>query len=353
MTFDDNTQKSILPHLQITEHLIIEAIEKESGKMGDANIIAMPDLGFANNAIRMRGGFFTGMYVNWNSEIPFVPVDATVNSCGVSIFSLRSEISLEEFKSRISDTKKRINQLGYNWNFERGNHFISLCHDYLNNYYLVMHASADEYKKEKHNESLYPIQGGWYFDEIKTVYTKDRYLRYICGSQALKFTQIAKRLENINHDRMNSIASMMASNYLKEEVIYVSHYGMPSSSSVSIGCTWNLDESILLSRPGNDIYIVKNKNPESSLWLTPHGFGSHIASSNILYRQCNLEINGVTIIRDEDVALLKGKVIRGEKFSTEQIEKYVCKILEKTNAIITNRFHPIITINKDGITLYD
>ena len=68
-TFSDNTQKAIMPHLKITEQLVSSALEKETGKECNVEITAMPDLGLANNSLRMRGGFFTGMFIEWLSLI--------------------------------------------------------------------------------------------------------------------------------------------------------------------------------------------------------------------------------------------------------------------------------------------
>lgn len=353
-TFLDSTQKSILPHLQTTELLVASALEKETGKKCNVEIIAMPDLGLANNSIRMCGGFFTGMFMEWNADIPFVPVDTTVNSCGVSVFSLRKGISFQEFKSRINSTKEKMGQLGYNWNFERGNHFISLCRNDLNQYFIVMHASADEYKKSVPGRSLYPIPNVWYYDDIKVITTKnsERYLRYLVGNSAKRFTSIAIELERINKERMHSVATIIAGELIKEEVCYIPHYGMPTESSIAIGCSWRTDKSVLLSLPGNDVFIIERVDKSLDRWLTPHGFGAEIISPSISYKSGKLYINGSQILYDDDVALLKEKAIRHVRSDNRQIEDYINRILQKVNARVISKLHPIMTINKDGYAVY-
>lgn len=353
-TFSDNTQKAIMPHLKITEQLVSSALEKETGKECNVEITAMPDLGLANNSLRMRGGFFTGMFIEWNADVSFVPVDATVNSCGVSIFSLRKPLSFQEFKSRINNTKSFIREIGYNWNFEHGNHFVSICRNDLNQYFIVMHASADEYKKSIQEQSLYPLSNVWYYDDIKVIYTKnrDRYLRYLVGNAAKKFADIAIGLERINQERMNTVAMSIAGDLINEEVCYIPHYGMPSESSIAIGCSWKKDKSVLLSIPGRDIFIIKNIDNASKRWLTPHGFGAEIIGPSIIYKNGEFLINGVHIMQDKDIAQLNGKALRYITSEPRQIEDFINKILLKTNAKIISRLHPVVMINKDGYAVY-
>lgn len=351
-TLNDATQRVILPELKKTEELIMNAIEKETGMEAAAEIVAMPDLGLANNSIRMRGGFFTGMFVQWESKIPFVPVDSTVNSCGVSVFLLRDKMTQEQFVQCIKLAKKRVASLSYHWNFERGNHFISLCRLDYDRQCVVLHASADEYKKSIKDKALYPLRDVWYYDKVKTLACSDdsgRYLRYLVGTDAEKFIEIATGLEAVNHARMNDIAGMAFGNFIEKEVLYVPHYGMPTPSSIAIGCSWKNDRAILLTRPQKSIYIIKPEHLcTTSLWLTPHGFGSSISSTDISYFHGLLSINGIRIETDEDVQGLKGKGIRLASSTDEEIKYHVEKILDKSNAVVDVELHQIACLNCDG-----
>ena len=354
-TLRDETQIAILPHLRLTEALVANAIKKETGKDSDVCITAMPDLGFANNSIRMKGGFFTGMYLEWNSIIPFVPIDATVNSCGVSIFLLNKKITSLDLEERINIARKKSNLLGYNWNFERGNHFISLCQIDEEKYCVVMHASADEYKKSLPKCSLYPIPSVWYYRDIKTEFSSDRkrYLRYLTGSSAEKFISIAIDLEVINRHRMQAFAELIFGKSIQDELFYIPHYGMPTMSSIAIGCSWKTQKSILLTLPGKDIFVIVNNNNDTARWLTPHGFGATAVNPTISYTENEFYINRIKITDDGDVRKIPGKNIRHFNSEDVEIENHIQRILEKCNATIASRIHPLITVKKGGFTVYE
>lgn len=351
-SLNDATQVAILPKLKQTEELITYAIKKETGQETDVEITAMPDLGLANNAVRMRGGFFTGMFVQWESRIPFIPVDSTINSCGVSVFSLRDEITQEQFIHCISQAKEQIGTMGYHWNFERGNHFISLCRLPHGQQCIVMHASADEYKKSIVGKSLYPVPGVWYYDKIKVAFNPDdrgRYLRYLAGIDAERFAEIAVGLESVNHTRMSSIADLAFGNLIEEELLFVPHYGMPSPSSVAIGCAWKSDHSILLTRPQEKIYIIKPTQEHTpSVWLTPHGLGACVPSPKVFYCCGALYINGVKIETDEDVYGLQGKKIRMLSADHKDDKPQVERILGMCNADIDVELTQIVSLNHEG-----
>jgi len=354
-TLSDDTQRAILPHLLLTEKLVEKAIERETGKEGCATITAMPDLGLANNPIRMNGGFFTGMYIEWNTDIPFVPVDATVNCCGVSVFALNGPLSPVEFLAGVKRAREQAGKFGYRWNFERGNHFIILCQTSKGKYCAVLHASADEYKKALLDRALYPVSGVWYEPEIKRVFSEssNRYLRYLVGSPAKRFISIAQQLEKINQERMQVFAEWVFGNKIADELYYVPHYGMPTESSIAIGCSWNPQKSVLLTAPGKDIFLIENNEEGAATWLVPHGFGAEVPNPVISYNEQGLRINGALITDEETVAALPSKGIRNVHSKDEEIEKQVDHILHKVNARIVTRIKPLMTISKDGFAVHN
>ena len=73
-----------------------------------------------------------------------------------------------------------------------------------------------------------------------------------------------------------------------EEIINLSHYGMPTNNAICIGCQWEQENFTLLTAPGNDIYLVhpdlssKNtiKLEDKKITLTPHGCGVMFKNSN-------------------------------------------------------------------------
>ena len=150
LTFNDETQMKILEFLGTTEKMISDVTSQLSNCKKDAKIYAMSDLGLSIDAVRMMGGFFVGTCITWDCDVPFVPIDATVNVCGVCAYKLKYKITPEEFKNRIEKTFNTDNT--YDWNYNRGNHFCTLCycdgkHKLEEGYYIVVHASAAEYKE--------------------------------------------------------------------------------------------------------------------------------------------------------------------------------------------------------------
>ena len=147
-SLNDNTQKEILRHIEITARLLSKVGTKLSGNPKESIIYAMPDLGIAQNGTRMLGGFYTGACYTWNSNIPFVPVDTTVNVCGTAVYKLKRRITTQEFKKRLDDIMKTretyleyakirlqsqiLNSIDVNdeskffWNYNVGNHFAIL-----------------------------------------------------------------------------------------------------------------------------------------------------------------------------------------------------------------------------------
>jgi len=145
-SLNDNTQKEILKHLEITSKLLSKVGTQLSGTQKESRIFAMPDLGIAQNGTRMLGGFYTGACYSWDSDVPFIPVDATVNVCGTAVYRLKDKVSVQEFKSRLDNVMaNRETYLKYAtthlpaqildsidlemtnkfyWNYNVGNHFV-------------------------------------------------------------------------------------------------------------------------------------------------------------------------------------------------------------------------------------
>ena len=289
LTLNDITQKVILDQLQITERLLSKLCSNLSNTEKYANIKALPDLGMPLNVERFMGGFFTGAYYSWDSETPFIPIDTTMNSCGVSMYRVSNEInSIEHFNSLINDGRKKIeNSSTYLWNLNRGNHFISFCKCEGSNflkkgYYVVHHSSASEWKKQING--LYPEQGNWFFNNIKTIYDDkvvNRYLRYISGKDADTFFTISKMLESLNYIRhQHMVGFIFGEENIEEEISNLQHYGMPTYNSAAIGANWLFsgERYVLLTERKKNILLVENIGDDKNSigngkFVTPHGLG--------------------------------------------------------------------------------
>jgi len=356
LTLNDATQLTILPHLERTEELLNKAIKSLGGK-SDVEVIAMPDLGLSNNATRMRGGFFTGMYLNWHSDIPFVPVDTTINSCGVYIFTLKRLLEKEEFSKLLGQAKDNIGSLNYSWNFDRGNHFITMGAFANGTPCVIMHASANEYKKDDPDKALYPAENNWYYNQIKCFSDEKsdgRFLRYIVGDTAEKFIETATSLSEINKRRFQEIAYFIFGDLVNQEYLYVPHYGMPTRTSVAIGCSWMDGKYALLTAPRKNIFIVSPTKKGSNktingYMLNPHGLGVEWDNPTITYADKSIFLNSEKV-SDENVFLyLKGKKIRMMDASDVDIFDYASKIFKTCPGDIIETITPIASLSNYGI----
>lgn len=318
----DRTQREILPHLATTEQLLAAVASKVSGRECGAEIIPMPDLGIPHNIRRIHGGFFTGGYYSWDSSVPIIPVDATVNLCGVALYRTSAEISSnEEFQERV--TKARSvweSKTAFVWNYAKGNHFIiygEIEKDGLlpKGRYLALHSSTAEFKGQYNG--LFPASANWYANDVQIFQGRDnRYLRYISGCRAESFYRIAAMLEPYLQERHRFCAGLVLGEAnLDEEVISLPHYGMPDPHSVAIGCQWMAAAQplyLLLTRPEQPLFVIKTadggpnvvKTQAGPRMLTPHGLGVESVGQapGLRYLDNELEITGRRFSLEQNLA---------------------------------------------------
>ncbi len=361
LTRNDYTQKIILRHLKITEQLLKEVASSLSKSEMKAKIIAMPDLGFPRNVKRILGGFFTGALYSWESNVPFIPVDATINSCGVSVFKISKPIeSKEAFFKDIQSAIKRSVLSSYDWNYNSGNHFINYGvveeDSYISKgYYIVMHSSASEFK-EYHN-GLYPLKGNWYFDKIKTYEKGNRFLRYISGKTAENFYKTAKLLRDYNKIRQRYFANSIFDKYgIENEILFAPHYGMPDSNSIAIGCNFIEDESIylLLTAPEQSCFFIKpTKGGDNCIKLnkeyilTPHGLGMEMVNTTeVEYYSSTQILFDKELYTANDKLSFDTKLKIRESFYQDKLEKNdVCRFLSSCPGQIKGELKTIYSYN--------
>ncbi|GAB2999527.1 hypothetical protein [Saccharothrix stipae] len=330
LTSRDATQEAILPHLRTTEMLLARAASRISGRSRDAEIVPMVDLGIPHNVLRMHGGFFTGAHYRWDTDVPMVPVDATVNVCGVALFKTSTDISSEEeFHGRVRAARKTWEeQTPFSWNFNTGNHFIIYAQvsgegQLPAGRYLVVHASTAEFKSQFNG--LYPSQNNWYSDHVSYLPGPgNRYLRYLSGRMAERFYGVATMLQGYQVHRQRLIAGLvLGEEGVEREVLSVPHYGMPDQSSVAIGCQW-LDAAsaryLLLTRPHAPLYLIEAHDGGSNgvrtehgdRLLTPHGLGVRSTGTDVSieYLPDSLLVSGKRLSRSESLRSAGGMSIR-------------------------------------------
>lgn len=387
-SLNDNTQKEILKHLKTTSRLLSKVGTELSETQKESMIYAMPDLGIAQNGTRMLGGFYTGACYSWNSDIPFVPVDATVNVCGTTVYKLDQKITVQEFQKRLNNVmKNRDTYLKYAsthlpsqildsidlsksdkfyWNYNVGNHFAILAEQNEDNselekgQYMIVHASAIELKKDNLKYGLYPIDGNWYYDDIKTIYDdkENRYLRYIYGKKAIQFSELANLLQQINKDRNRYFCKTVLGELAGEEVINLSHYGMPTSNAVCIGCQWEQEDFTLLTAPGNDIFLVHPNLTASNtvqlnnkkITLTPHGCGVMLKNSRdtIEYIDNGILIGNKFFKKGESINIGNDVTVRTNNMDSKHLNEHIQSILEKCPGTVYGQMNQLFARTKYG-----
>lgn len=388
LSLNDNTQKNVLKHLETTSKLLSKVGTELSGTQKESKIYAMPDLGIAQNGTRMLGGFYTGACYTWDSDVPFVPVDATVNVCGTAIYKLKQNISAEEFKKRLNNVmNNRKTYLQYvktrlpkhiidsidleredkfKWNYNVGNHFVILAEQNEENgelpvgQYMIVHASAIELKKDNLKYGLYPVNGNWYYDNIKITYDEkeNRYLRYIYGKKAVQFWELANMLQTINKDRNRYFCKTVLGELAGEEVINLSHYGMPTNNSVCIGCQWEQENFTLLTAPGNDIYLVHpNLTAQNTIninnkkiTLTPHGCGVMLKNSSdkIEYLDHGILIGNKNFKKGESIDIGNDVLVRTNGMDSTSVKRHIETILEKCPGTVYGQMNQLFARTKYG-----
>jgi hypothetical protein len=366
LTLNDSTQKSIIEHLKVTEKLLSRASTLASGKLKEAEVIALPDLGMPHNVRRVHGGFFTGALYRWESDIPIFPIDSTMNVDNVSVYRLNAPISSkEEFIKKIEKSIK--NRGSYEWNFDVGNHFVtygsvSESTTLKNGNYLVLHGSASEFKNQ-HN-GLYPFIKNWYSNEYKIIWHEDniRYLRYIEGKIAERFFGISKMLEEYNKIRHQYFASSICEDNYIEEVINLLHYGMPSVNSVAIGCQW-FDRSslfLLLTTPQKPLYFIESVEDSQNstaienknISLYPHGLGKQsLQPLMINYAEKSLCVNRNNFALNESLQEERSLALRElDELDVDDcgLPRQIKLILEKCPGKVVGVLQPIFSYGRYG-----
>ena len=387
-SLNDNTQKEILKHLKTTSKLLSKVGTKLSETQKESMIYAMPDLGIAQNGTRMLGGFYTGACYSWNSDVPFVPVDTTVNVRGTTVYKLNQNITVQEFQKRLDNVmQNRDTYLKYTsthlpsqildsidleradkfyWNYNVGNHFAILAEQNDDNseltegQYMIVHASAIELKKDNLKYGLYPVEGNWYYDDIKTIYddNENRYLRYIYGKKAVQFAELASMLQKINKDRNRYFCKTVLGELAGEEVINLSHYGMPTNNAVCIGCQWEQEDFTLLTAPGNDIFLVHPNVTapntidlnNKKITLTPHGCGVMLKNSSdtIKYLNDGILIGNKHFKKGESINIGNDVSVRTNNIDSKHVKQHIETVLDRCPGTIYGQMHQLFARTKYG-----
>lgn len=275
----DHAQDFLIPYIAQTETLLRRALRKLDST-ADCRITGAADLCIPHDVIRLAGGFATGCLVEWSCKVPVIPVDTTVNIDTSSIFYIDGDISDQFTSERFADLiEVTTSGSSYVWNFNKGNHFISLCRRRSDGgLALIFHSNEKEFKYQ--TNGLIPVLGNWFWDDIETFNEGDRYMRLLVGANATHFAAVAKMLEEFNIQRHRFFALQLCRKFASiESEQHDHHYFMPSSTSVAMGvyvCSPN-DVVPVFSKPGGAIPMFQatagGLNSNGEKLLVPHGWG--------------------------------------------------------------------------------
>lgn len=349
----DSTYEALTKYLQQTEN-VMNRLLYDVPFCGKAKIIPNYDLGFPHDVIRIAGGFATGIYVSWNTCVPFIPVDICMNVCSVSIYKLEYTNCDFFTESGIQKLIDKMRGSSYIANFQRGNHFISLVESLRDGkLYIIIHSSAAEF--ETQYNGLYPVEGNYFFNKVKVYRSGGRYIRYIMGSDAELFYEIAGHLFVYNEIRHDFIVnSLIDSSNSCSSVSHYHHYGMPTDHEAVIGCHLQTsgEKRPLLTRPGENIYLLRynsrtDNNAVNQLqFTTPHGLGKmHIKVPLIHLGQNTFELDNTKY------KIRYGESLRNHpnlQLRTLPIIDYMNQMKEHYDYSIDDEYRQLKSFNKDG-----
>jgi hypothetical protein len=285
-------------------------------RRADCRLSPAADLGIPYDVLRLAGGFATGCLAEWECRVPVVPVDTTMNIDTSSVFWLDGDPAEVFTEGTVDTLRGRITKdSSYEWNFDRGNHFILTCRrESDGRYALLLHSNEKEFKDQFNG--LCPTPGNWFADSVR-VFDGERRIRLLIGEKAELFADLAQMLLQFNILRHRFMATMLLDGRIGVvEEYHKHHYFMPTPTSAAIGCyLCEPDEEVpVFSAVGRPIAMFQPSvgglnalrllTGEDRL-LVPHGWGMSASRSlHVTQSASHLTVNGRTYDLIPGVSLL-------------------------------------------------
>jgi hypothetical protein len=312
----DHAQALLIPYLTETRRSLLIALRRlDSG--ADCQVIPAADLGIPYDVLRLAGGFATGCFVEWQCRTPVIPIDTTMNIDTSSIFWLNGDPSDVFSEERIEGLRRRIDDdSSYEWNFNRGNHFILTCRrDTDGRYALLLHSNEKEFKDQFNG--LCPTPNNWYERSVQVFSDGGRKIRLLIGRQAELFAQLAHMLQEFNILRHRFVATMLLGDRITiTDEYHKHHYFMPSPTSAALGC--------YLCEPGEEVPVFSSLGRPIAMfraaagglnkvrlltgktWLVvPHGWGMSASRTlHLTQSDEDLDLNGQSFPLKPGISLL-------------------------------------------------
>lgn len=312
----DHAQAFLLPYLAHTETLLRRAL-RELDPAADCQILPAADLGIPADVLRLAGGFATGCFVEWDCRVPVIPVDTTMNIDTSSIFWLDGDPAETFCAGAIEHLRQRVDEeSSYQWNFNRGNHFILSCrHSSDGRHALLLHSNEKEFKDQFNG--LCPTQGNWYEDSVR-MFQGDRRIRLLVGRKAELFSELAHMLEEFNILRHRFVATqLLGGSVAITDEFHKQHYFMPTATSAAIGCFLceeqeevpvfsSVGRAIAMFRPyaggSNGVRLFSGEHR----LIVPHGWGMSTSKPVVATQtDSHLYVNGRSYGLEPSVSLLE------------------------------------------------
>lgn len=354
----DYAQEFLIPYLAQTEILLRKALKKLDST-ADCRVAGAADLGVPHDVIRLAGGFATGCLVEWSCKIPVIPVDTTVNIDTSSIFYIDDDISEQFTSERFADIiEVTTNGSSYVWNFNKGNHFISLSRRRSDGKLaLIFHSNEKEFKYQ--TNGLIPVPGNWFWDDIEHFSEGGRYIRLLVGANATHFAAVAKMLEEFNIQRHRFFALQLCrklAGIIAEK--HDHHYFMPTSNSVAMGvyvCSPN-DIVPVFSKPGGAIPMFQATeggiNSSGDKLLVPHGWGkTSRCPLNVNLDDGRLIVNGRPFHIAPRESLGRHPDLTLREFANDPLSEdgFFAQIAESCSGKVVDVFDQLISYSQSGV----
>jgi hypothetical protein len=229
-------------------------------------------------------------------------------------------------KERIESLRRRIDDdSSYEWNFDRGNHFILTCRrDTDGRHALLLHSNEKEFKDQFNG--LCPTPDNWYEKSVR-VFDGERGVRLLIGNQAQLFTQLAYMLQDFNILRHRFIANMLMGDRVGiTEEYHKHHYFMPTPTSAALGCYLcesgeevpvfsSIGRPIAMFRPtaggSNKVRLLAG----GTCLIVPHGWGMSASRAlHLTQSDHHLVLNGRSYSLKPGVSLLDHKDVTPRLF---------------------------------------
>ena len=137
-----------------------------------------------------------------------------------------------------------------------------------------------------------------------------------------------------------------------KEVLNVAHYGMPTIHEVLIGVQKTAGLATLLTSPGKNVYIVKNKKDANAHYI-PHGFGLELPEeSDFAYQKDGIKI-GAKEFSSGSIIIGKDAINRhGFSEDGKNLKNYVRKIAQINKLEICAELKQICSFSANGFKVW-